>query len=230
MFLETGLLMRRQENRQNCASAVGAMERQKVVIPATLTVPEIMEQFRVSRTTAWRAKSRGWLFTRYHDREVVVDKAWASAHYAELQESAQKGVLSYLLSRAANAGRTVRELCAPFEPEDAIQEALVRLQELSGHPDRHKEGWQVKVAKNAAADFMDHNLVRTRRHINFDNLPLVSKDTGEEDIEVSKARLADIVPSCILDLAERILCGERLTKKEHARLGEFRANYGWLMG
>lgn len=42
------------------------MKRQKVKISDELTIAGIQEKYDVSRTTAWRASKRGWLWQNYH--------------------------------------------------------------------------------------------------------------------------------------------------------------------
>lgn len=211
------------------------MAGKRVLVDVDLSVSQIVAQFGVHRATAWRAKARGWLVLDYHDREVVVDQRWAESNQENLLLSAKKGVLAYLRRRAANGGRTVAEICSPFTADDVIQQALVRLLELSGHLDREKEGWRVRVAQHAAADFLDYNLVRVRGHYflkpngSFASVSASTEDLErEEELETAKTTLRDRVPPIVLEVASKLITGGRLTKEEKSALKRFREKWGWL--
>ena len=191
---------------------------------------EIQRQFGVSRTTAWRAQSRGWVYVNYHEKEIIPDEIWANVHISEILESAAKGVWSYLRRRAAKAARTISELCAPFDPEDVIQQATLRLVELSGHPEREREGWRVVVAQHAAADFVDAILIRTRN-----SFSLYTGEQGttwastEDHIELAKVSFQDLVPEDVLEAAAKVVSGKRPKKKELELLRQFREKWGWMV-
>lgn len=89
----------------------------------TLSTQEIVQKYEVSRTTAWRAKERGWLFVDYHkpiedytDETVTKVGIEIAKNYGQLLKSLQKkycGVVSY---------HTI---------EDALSESILRCLERS---------------------------------------------------------------------------------------------------
>lgn len=132
----------------------GVTERKKITISPDMDEKMIQEKFGVSRTTAWRAKKQGWLFKNYHERLVLWDSDWAEAHVEEIRASAKTGARFAL----AMLSKTVSEI-QPFEFDDLVSCAYVKLMELSGHPDREIPRWRDAVAKNAALDFIKTQVI-----------------------------------------------------------------------
>lgn len=132
----------------------GSTERRKIEIPADMDAHTIQERFKVSRTTAWRAKKQGWLFKNYHEKTIIPDISWATAHEAELRQSAKEGAQIAL----ARLGRSYSEL-KPFNFEDLVAEGYVRLVELSGNPDRESKFWRNTVARNVVFDFVKTQII-----------------------------------------------------------------------
>lgn len=150
----------------------GVTERKKIVISPDMDEKVIQEKFHVSKTTAWRAKQRGWLFQHYQERAVLPDSVWAEAHARELKESAEAG--SRIAMRKLN--KILPEIC-PFEFSDLVSSAYVRLMELSGHPHREIPYWRNTVARNAVLDFIKTQVIAA------------GKVFSDEEYDESKDRL-----------------------------------------
>lgn len=137
---------------------VGVTKRERIDIPKTMTAQEIQSQYGVSRATAWRAKKNGWLFFNYNKKVIDVDYEWASSHVEEIRESARIGS-AYALKRFS---LRIHEI-GPFDFEDLISSACVRLMELSGHSNREDKAWRNAVASNAASDFIKTQILSVKK-------------------------------------------------------------------
>jgi hypothetical protein len=193
-----------------------SVRREKIEINKDLSTAQIMEEYGCSRATAWRAKNRGWLFTGYHTREVAVNTDWASDNIEEIQTSANIGVRAYLKRLSQGADRSISELCAPLSPEDFIQEAVLRLVELSDHPDRNVEGWRVMVARHACQDLLAWNSQRERGRKDLESIEVQKK------LVDMKQRLSDIVPEEILEIAARYVSGKQVSSGDLEKLEGFK--------
>jgi hypothetical protein len=161
------------EDEKEALIEAGENRREKIEISEEMTPEEIQEKFNVSRTTAWRAKERGWLFLNYLQRAVDVDNDWADSHIQEIKDSARIG--AHLAMRRLHKA-FYKEL-RPFSFEDLISCAYVRLMELSGHPQRDVQIWRNAVAKNAASDFIKTQIIAAGKvFVEKDELDIAKKE------------------------------------------------------
>jgi len=219
---------------------------QKIVLtPEECRLPtsELAQKYGISRTSAWRAAKRGWLWQAFHEKTIQQDPAWAEAHAQEILRDARRGAWTVLRRWADNEGCGIGEMLAPFEFEDVVGRAVVRILELAGYPDRDVAGWRIKVAQHAARDFMDWLKHRRKSQVQLD--PDDGEDSGRPDrifarvqpqnslvgdeMEAARARLVDLVPDEILDIAVRVADGEKISRTETAKLASFREKWSWLV-
>ncbi|OHA66592.1 MAG: hypothetical protein A3C82_01865 [Candidatus Wildermuthbacteria bacterium RIFCSPHIGHO2_02_FULL_47_12] len=167
---------------------------------------------------------------------------WAEAHAQEILQDARRGAWTILRRWADNEGCSIGEMLAPFEFEDVVGRAVVRILELAGHPDRDAEGWRIRVAQHAARDFMDWLKHRRKSQVQLDPDPedacrqdrIFARSQPQnplvgDEMEAAKARLVDLVPDEILDIAIRVADGEKISRKEAVQLASFREKWSWLV-
>lgn len=144
------------------------VERRRVEITRDMKMADIMAQYKVSKTTAWRALQRaqadpeghGWLFINYHVKEINIDEKWAEQHHQALVDDANFGT-RLAIQRMKRTPGSVDAFLSPFSFEDLEQEAYIRLLQLSGRiKDRENPHWRRGVALRAAADIIRSNIVR----------------------------------------------------------------------
>lgn len=59
--------------------------REKTTVDTQMSVPEIMAKFKVNRSTAWRAKQRGYFFGKtYHDRDNCAANPTQTARFQDI--------------------------------------------------------------------------------------------------------------------------------------------------
>lgn len=116
---------------------------QKIWIDSEKTTKEIVKKYKVSRSTAWRARKRGYLCLDYHKKEIVIDNKNIQSKFFTSGEV-------YKL-----AWKLVWNLYSDFQDkEDLVQEAVLRLLELSGHHGFSSPKWRYTVAKMAMMTYM----------------------------------------------------------------------------
>lgn len=150
----------------------GINERRKIEIPEDMDAKTVEEKYKVSRSTAWRAKQRGWIFINYHQRVIDQDIEWANEHSSEIKKSAEIG--ADLALRMLGMKRS--ELF-PFGIEDLISAGYIRLLEICGHPNRDIALWRNAVARNAASLFIRTEILPARKMLGNDN------EEKREDLE-----------------------------------------------
>ncbi|MDO8582323.1 MAG: hypothetical protein Q7S16_05635 [bacterium] len=153
------------------------VKREKVIIDPAMKPGAIQEKYNVSRATAFRAIKRGYLIVNYHTRIVDPDPSWNKENAGIIRHSAEKGVMAVLSSRRKLFGmREIAEIVSPYSIEDVNNEAVVRIMEISGFPERDREGWRVKAAKIAAYKFLDKLKRKTRPFYNDEQFAAPEND------------------------------------------------------
>lgn len=155
--------------------------KEKVSINPNMSPDEIMRTFNVSRATAFRAKERGHVNVNYRQRVIDPDRDWNNQNGELVLESARKGATSALHKLAASCGKRIDEFLAPYALEDAIEEGVARIMELSNLPERDQEGWRVKVAKIAAYAFVQRMVKKARwQRFDIDKLESMARTIEDE--------------------------------------------------
>ena len=106
-----------------------------------LTRNQILSKFpNISRITAWRAAKSGWLCPEFHKKAVMVASNCDHlvGYFYEVSTAAG--------SSTKNSGWSVRHIVTK---DDAVQEGVTRLVELSAHARILDREWAIRVAKNA---------------------------------------------------------------------------------
>ncbi len=137
-------------------------ERRRIYIPPGMPAREVMEKYNVSRTTAWRVREGGYVNTNYRERIIDPDLEWNNINQEIIVKSARKGIISVIKKMANSRGKNIAEFLAPYNIEDAIQEGIVRIMELSQNPKRDIEAWRVGVAKIAAYNYVNSILKKAK--------------------------------------------------------------------
>ncbi|MEI7639671.1 MAG: hypothetical protein WCJ37_20310 [Syntrophus sp. (in: bacteria)] len=96
------------------------LRREKVFVPTHLTVSEIKELYDIKRRTASNAKKRGYFVKNYLSKQVIIDRTDFKPGYA------------YSVAKKVFNKSFARNPYAVNIKEDMVQEAAVRLFELSG--------------------------------------------------------------------------------------------------
>ena len=143
-----------KEREEEISHDVGTSERRRITVDTNKDAAEIAKEHGVSRTTAWRAKQRGWLYKDYHLKLVDLDAQWAQDHVEEINASAKSGARIAL----AKLGSSLKEI-QPWDFDDLVSVARLRLVELSGHPDRDSQAWRTVAARNSALDFIKTQVI-----------------------------------------------------------------------
>jgi hypothetical protein len=93
-------------------------------IEKSLTVREIMEKYDLPKTTAWRAKRRGWYAPNYHEKAVelgIMTDEEAIKLYQALEW---------------------------VQDEDIVQDTMLRMVELAGRNIENPIGYATTIARN----------------------------------------------------------------------------------
>ncbi|NOY58924.1 MAG: sigma-70 family RNA polymerase sigma factor [Calditrichaeota bacterium] len=110
---------------------------------------QIQQWFGVSRATAYRGKKRGWIRLGYHHRVVI-----PAPNNPDIP-------IEMIIIPAIAAVKRLANLWG-WKIDgwfwDAIQEACLRLLELSGHPDFGNFTFRWIAARNAASNFLRMNI------------------------------------------------------------------------
>ncbi len=193
-------------------------------------VSVLAERYGVSRHTIYRAlKGDGSFWQRYHTKEVCVDLKWVNENLERIEEEGWHGALVAIGRIMNHAGKYGWEVCLPMAVEDVFSEARLRVIELSGHERRDEEEWCKKVAFSAASTYLQKQWGEIRRVNKVREKFRAESEFLLTSEEANQAKAAlSLFPEEILAIAEKLVVGEKLTKKEKATLEDFRASYGWL--
>ena len=135
------------------------VRREKVVIPAEMTIEEVQEKYGLSRNKATRIKKQGFFVKNYSRKQIIIDPE--NFDPAASYNTAWK---VYWKNFAWNP-------VAQSIKEDLVQEAVTRMYELSG---KVKEGANEKysigfgffmVASNAMLSFLKSWQRHTRHRL-----------------------------------------------------------------
>lgn len=205
-----------------------------------LSSRELRIKFGVSLNTALRIKERGWFQNKYHERPVKMDREWAQKNISEITECAEKGVFACLRRRSGVTGKTVKDLCFPFDPEDFVQEAILRLLELSAHERRDSRAWRIsrafKIALNCLKRTKSSSLIRVdstddeeeENPYRTDKILSHAFFPPDMDLRSARSSLSGVIPEDVLATAEKVISGFRLSKQEQNALEQFRRGWSWL--
>lgn len=109
------------------------LRREKVFVPTHLTVSEIKQLYNITRSTAANAKKKGFFVKNYLQKQVIIDRENFKPGYA------------YSIAKKVFNKSFARNPYAANIKDDLVQEAAVRLFELSG-----------KVKENANEKYNEH--------------------------------------------------------------------------
>ncbi|HNZ86802.1 MAG TPA: hypothetical protein PLD95_04500 [bacterium] len=123
--------------------------RKKVAIPKEMTIKKTMEEYHVSRATAFRAKERGWLFMNEKKREINVDNNWIEKNRGKIEECARKAA-KFAMKKFQISNQDL----APYDFEDILAEAKLRILQLSGNDNRKSDDWLISAGINSALEFI----------------------------------------------------------------------------
>jgi hypothetical protein len=117
------------------------MAKKEKISTAGMTVKEIMKKFEVSKGSAYRAFEQGWLIPDYLRAEVVVGdlSKFDVANATKIAKAVFWKYFSFLKGAEAHK-------------EDCIQEALLRMVELSGKT--MAPYFQYSAARNAMRSYL----------------------------------------------------------------------------
>ena len=104
-----------------------------------LSPTEIQRKYGISRTTAWRARNRGYFIQKNPPK---IDQEFISSHAYKLAWAIYFRAFHYQYQKA----RTVQE--------DIIQEIVLALYLKSGYEKFFNGGWRWMVGLNAGRDFL----------------------------------------------------------------------------
>lgn len=142
------------------------MGRRKIEFDPQMTEKEFKEKFPyLHRATYYRAKERGYFWVGYHNRLMDIDPQWAEQHTKEIEDFARSGAWKAIkMLSQKTPSLTTEEFLSPFEVEDVIATARLRLLELSGHDRRENKVWRYKVAFYAGVDFIRTEIISEEKH------------------------------------------------------------------
>ena len=108
-----------------------------------ISIHQIPADTKISRTTLWRAKKRGWLFLNYHSQELPSpnDQLFLE-NYEQVREVARH--VAYIYFDRAPRWATIADL---------IQIGINEIWLKSGLPDFPARNWIWSVAKNRVRTF-----------------------------------------------------------------------------
>ncbi len=148
----------------------GTTERKRILISKDMNAKDIQEKYNVSKATSYRARKQGWLFLNYQKKVIMIDNDWAEKNVDILKKSAEIGS-KFALRKLKNNTLSIK----PYEFEDLVSTAYIRLIELSGHPKRDLPLWRSTVARNAVLDFIKTQIISAGK-------VLTSTKDGDMDI------------------------------------------------
>ncbi|MDD2903449.1 MAG: hypothetical protein PHU44_13550 [Syntrophales bacterium] len=124
------------------ASGKNGREREVIPVPEGMTeVKAVMAFFQCDRRTARVSMARGYYIVNYHRRSICPGDLDNDAVYR----------LAWLIYRRKYQDR----LPWYVAPEDLIQEGVLRLLEMAGHPRFHEKGFQFYLALNAMKGWIE---------------------------------------------------------------------------
>ena len=126
-----------------------------------LRAEELSQKYGIDRSTAYRAKNRGWFFNLYHDKETIVDSRFSRSHIDDILESSRRGArlaIKKIRHQTRWDGDNTSFLY-PITEDDLIGECTLRLLELSGHADFQSDDWRIEVARRTALSYIKHNVI-----------------------------------------------------------------------
>ena len=137
------------------------IRREKVYVDTNSSVKEIMEKHGILQSTATNAKKRGWFVKNYSKKQVMIDRSNFSVKAAyNLAGRVFWKNFAYKYSGIALQLK-----------EDLVQEAVVRLFELSGkhsnNPKYNDNYSRFYIAHNAMLSFLKTYLKQTRHQGNL---------------------------------------------------------------
>lgn len=101
-----------------------------------------IEKTGLDRATYYRARKRGYFYIGYHDKEINAKPG-----------NVDIGIVTKVVRKAVNAIAKLYEVDS-FTRNDMVQEGILRVLELSGHPKINHVGFMYMVALNAARTFL----------------------------------------------------------------------------
>jgi DNA-directed RNA polymerase specialized sigma24 family protein len=108
---------------------------------------KIAQKYGVSRSTLWRARKRGYFCFNYHKREVEIDNNIDNDVVKEWYEIAWKVYFKQFKNYME-------------EKEDLVQEAVIRLWELSGKEEINSFGYKWSICVNAMRSWLANGFSR----------------------------------------------------------------------
>ena len=132
------------------------IRRERVVVDTNLTVKEIMEKYGTLQSTATNAKKRGWFVKNYSKKQILIDRD--NFNPAAAYNLAGKVFWKNFAYKYSGIALQLKE--------DLVQEAVVRLFELSGkksnNPKYSDNYAKFYIAHNAMLSFLKTYLKQTR--------------------------------------------------------------------
>lgn len=116
----------------------------KTYIDTSLSLREVMEKYSLSKSTAWRAKNRGWYNEGYHTRKSNVGKC------IEVSEEIRNNVEAYATTWASRCKISIQD------KEDVIQNTFLYVLNNSDRmPKEPKklQGWVVAILKTQISNY-----------------------------------------------------------------------------
>jgi hypothetical protein len=122
--------------------------KKKVYNIESMTIRDMCRTYKISRSTAWRGKRRGWIYVNYHKKEIN------TAPISSLQSDFPE--VGYQIAKAVFYRFFYWRAHSIAHIEDLLQESILRMLELSGrwvkHPNYKLFLW--KIAHNAQRDYL----------------------------------------------------------------------------
>ena len=132
------------------------LRREKVFVDTGLTAKEIMEKYELGQSTAFNAKRRGWFVKNYSKKQILIDRA--TFNPAAAYNLAGRVFWKNFAYKYSGIALQLKE--------DLVQEAVVRLFELSGkksnNPKYNDNYAKFYIAHNAMLAFLTTYLKQTR--------------------------------------------------------------------
>jgi DNA-directed RNA polymerase specialized sigma24 family protein/DNA-binding CsgD family transcriptional regulator len=123
------------------ASGKNGREREVIIVEEGMTVTEVMAMFKCDRHTAKDSIKRGFYIVNFHKRTIYPGPLDT--------ESAYK--LAWFIYRRKYEDR----LPWYVAPEDLVQEGVLRLFEMAGHPRFQEKGFQFYLGLNAMKGWIE---------------------------------------------------------------------------
>ena len=138
----------------------------------SLSLEEIADKYNISRSTAWRARKRGWFIPKYHEMEDP--NIGSDINAKELYEIAESVYIWVILPLQAFSnisyeqdGLSIKSkdkypYSGPEWKQDLIQEAVFAMLRRSGDKARDRRSYLWTVAKFAMLDFARSGKTKAR--------------------------------------------------------------------